>query len=655
MRLRALATSVLIGLSIVVPASAAQADPAPLTNLAHLNFLGDTVSPPAQAGHTTYRLDREPSVGVLWTYADRREDGHYDRIGGGAYDPATNTYSQGAFNSDDLARAAVVYLRHWRQTRDPASRDHAYGLLRGLTYLQTTSGPNAGNVVLWMQPDGTLNPSAEPVELPDPSDSGPSYWLARSVWALGEGYAAFRGTDFGDFLRTRLDLAIAALDRQVLSKYGTWQTVDGVRVPAWLVVDGADASAEAVLGLAAYVSAGGGRAARTALARLAEGVAALGSEGQAGSWPYGAVLPWALSRSDWHGWASQMPAALARASAVLHRPDLGRPAVADSATFSPYLLTAGGPDNGWLPTPIDRTQIAYGVDSRVQSLLATAELTGSSGLRELAGVTAGWFFGANASGQPAYDPATGRTVDGVSGDGVVNRNGGAESTIHGLLTMLALDASPPLARAARAASGAGHREATTLVEGESATGGEVVTPESAWTGESQWSGGTYVRLADDRAEWTVPPSGQPRLVAPVVDKVPGYGRTAWSAGGTRLGTVDSAGAPQGASPAPGALLPVTLRTTLPAGATSLTATATGTSTVDAVLLRPEVTQVVYGHTALLQSAAAGPRTRTVTLPVAAKVTILGYDGRGTLVDQRTVTGTTVPARVAAGGFTVLRW
>jgi hypothetical protein len=654
MRLRALATSVLIGLSIVVPASAAQADPAPLTNLAHLNFLGDTVTPPAQAGHTTYRLDREPSVGVLWTYADRREDGHYDRIGGGAYDPATDTYSQGAFNSDDLARAAVVYLRHWRQTHDAASRDHAYGLLRGLTYLQTTSGPNAGNVVLWMQPDGTLNPSAEPVELPDPSDSGPSYWLARSVWALGEGYAAFRGTDFGDFLRTRLDLAIAALDRQVLSKYGTWQTVDGVRVPAWLVVDGADASAEAVLGLSAYVSAGGGRAARTALARLAEGVAAMGSE-QAGSWPYGAVLPWALSRSDWHGWASQMPAALARASAALHRPDLGRPAVADSATFTPYLLTAGGPDNGWLPTPIDRTQIAYGVDSRVQSLLATAELTGSSGLRELAGVTAGWFFGANASGQPAYDPATGRTVDGVSGDGVVNHNGGAESTIHGLLTMLALDASPPLARVARAASGVSHREATTLVEGESATGGEVVTPESAWTGESQWSGGKYVRLAGDRAEWTVQAADQPRLVSPVVDKVPGYGRTAWSAGGTRLGTVDSAGAPQGASPAPGALLPVTLRTSLPAGATSLTATATGTSTVDAVLLRPEVTQVVYGNTALLQSAAAGPRTRTVALPAAAKVTVLSYDGRGTLVDQRTVSGATVPARVAAGGFTVLRW
>ena len=255
-----------------------------------------------------------------------------------------------------------------------------------------------------------------------------------------------------------------------------------------------------------------------------------------------------------------------------------------------------------------------------------------------------------------YDPATGRTADGVSGDGVVNRNSGAESTIHGLLTMLALDASPPLARAARAASGTGHREAPTLVEGESATGGEVVTPDSAWTGESQWSGGKYVRLGTgDRAEWTVPAAGQPRLVAPVADLVPGYGRTAWTSGSTRLGTVDHDGRPQGASPAPGALLPVTLPTLLPAAATTLTAAATGESTVDAVLLRPEVTQVVYGHAAVLQSAATGPRTRPVTLPAAARVTILGYDGRGRLVDHDTASGATVRARVAAGGFTILRW
>ena len=95
-------------------------------------------------------------------------------------------------------------------------------MLRGLTYLQTVSGPNAGNVVLWMQPDGTLNPSAEPVELPDPSDSDASYWLARTIWALGEGYAAFKDADpaFARFLERRLDLAVAAVDRQVLDAYG---------------------------------------------------------------------------------------------------------------------------------------------------------------------------------------------------------------------------------------------------------------------------------------------------------------------------------------------------------------------------------------------------------------------------------------------------
>ncbi|HEY0700560.1 MAG TPA: hypothetical protein VGD43_22485, partial [Micromonospora sp.] len=249
---------------------AAQAEPLTnLTNLAHLDFLGARVTPPSQVGHTTHRLAEEPTVGVLWTYAEPGPDGVFRRVGGGRYDPVTDTWGQGASNADDISRAAVVYLRHWRRTGATTSRDASYALLRGLTYLQTATGPDAGNVVLWMQPDGTLNPSAEPRELPDPSDSGPSYWLARTVWALGEGYAAWRTEDpvFAAFLRDRLDLAVAALDRQVLVRYGQWQTIDGERTPAWLIVDGADATAEAVLGLAAYVRAGGGAAARRALRR----------------------------------------------------------------------------------------------------------------------------------------------------------------------------------------------------------------------------------------------------------------------------------------------------------------------------------------------------------------------------------------------------
>ena len=71
-------------------------------------------------------------------------------------------------------------------------------------------------------------------------------------------------------------------------------------------------------------------------------------------------------------------------------------------------------------------QIAYGADSRVQSLLAVADATGSAGFEALAGMQAAWFFGANRAGEPMYDPATGITFDGLQPDGTINRNSGAE-------------------------------------------------------------------------------------------------------------------------------------------------------------------------------------------------------------------------------------
>ncbi|GAB2572440.1 hypothetical protein [Kribbella endophytica] len=642
-------------------------------NLSHLDFLGDSVSPPAVVGHSTYSSG---PLGVLWTYADRRADGTYARIGGGPYDAATDTYGQGAFNADDLARAAVVYLRHYRAHRDAHSRSAAYGLLRGLTYLQTTSGANAGNVVLWMQPDGTLNPSAEPVELPDPSDSGPSYWLARTVWALGEGYEVFRTVDpaFARFLRTRLELALDALDRQVLVRYGTWNVVDGRRVPAWLIVAGADATSEAVLGLSAYVRAGAGSStasanaagasstgvlsgagasggparARRTLARFAEAIAAMGA-GSTREWPFRALLPWGESISNWHAWGAQMPSALAAASTALHNPRLLAPALGDAAGFTPLLLTAGGPDNGWLPAPIDRTQIAYGVDARLQALLGVASAGNRPGLRQVAAFVAAWYFGANRAGEPTYDPSMGRTYDGVSGDGVINRNSGAESTIHGLLSMLALDANPSVAHQAEALASRPVTSGLQVVEAESAqlsSGATVVTPPSAWTGESQWSNGSYVDLpAGSRADWTLPASVEGRLVLPIVDLIPdrSAGTTTWSTGGViRHGS----GGPQGVSAAPGALLPVGVGL-LPAAATTLTATSSGRDVrVDALLLLPLISKLQLGAGQLLVSVDRHPRS----VPVTHRGTAYSYTSSGQLHSRRPANGR---VEVLPGGFTVV--
>jgi len=630
----------------------ALSNPAPattaLTNTAHLDFLLDTATPAAIDGHTTYRLAEEPELTMPWTYADARDGGTFERVGGGPLDAETGYWGQGAYNSDDIARAAVVYLRHWKQTGSTASRDKAYELLRSVAYLQTDSGPNSGNVVLWMQPDGTLNPSPEPVELPDPSDSGASYWLARSLWAFGEGYAAFKNDDpeFAAFLQDRLQLGVGALERQTLDKYGKYVIADGERVPAWLIVNGADASSEAVLGLSAYVGVAKDKAAKSALKKLARGIAEMGA-GDTRQWPYGAILPWAESPSMWHAWASQMPAALAEASIVLKDDKLLGPALADSGSFTPTLITAGGPDNAWYPTPIETVQIAYGADSRLQSLLAVADASGRGGFDDLAAIMGAWYFGNNKSGAPVYDPATGVTFDGVQADGSVNKNSGAESTIHGLLSMLALDAHPAVAARAQSVATVDSRSGLSVVEAETATGGTIVTPESAWTGESQWSGGAYLSL--EAGESATIEAGAGSIEPVIYEPYPGSVSSKWNLGSLRSGV----GKP-GITEAPGALLPTPLKKASNGVDVAVTATK-GTLQLDALIVRPTVSRIVLegsgGRTELVNSASKSA--------VKAKVGATGersvvkvYSKTGKLVDTERLRGTG-SIRLPSGGFAII--
>ncbi|NUU33340.1 hypothetical protein HNO80_17270 [Arthrobacter sp. C9C5] len=643
------------------PAAASQA---PLTNLSHLNFLLDTVPLHEVDGHTTYQIGDRPSAQAPWTYANKNTDGSYTRVGGGSKDPATGYWSQGAFNADDIARTAVVYLRHWQQTGDASSRERAFEVLRELTYLQTITGPNAGNVVLWQQPDGALTPSAKPAELPDPSDSAESYWLARTVWALGEGYAAFKSADpeFAAFLQTRLDLALTSLNKQSLSKYGKFDLADGARVPAWLISGGADASAEAVLGLSAYAAAApdDGDAAR-ALRQLTEGIAAM-SSGSAQQWPFGAILPWNQSRTLWHAWGGMTAAAVAGASPQLKRPDLLAAAVRDSAQFTPQLLAAGGPDNAWSPVP-GEAQIAYGVDSRVEGLVATAKAANAPGLIDVAAVAAGWYFGANRSGKPAYNPATGTAIDGIETDGRINPNSGAESTIHTLLSMLALDANPKLKSKALGISRTVGTDGLKVAEAETGTitGGAVNKPASSWTGEANWSGGAYAALtAGGTLTIPVPRSDQDRNVYPIVNQRPEAGSTtSWTAGTTLLGTTPNGGAgAQGITAAAGILFPFSLDRPLRAGENSVVGTAGSDASIDGVLLQPQISSVSVsgstGQSTLNVSAAPTSMERKVQMSQGFHVNQQAFDASGRPVapgPNQNGADHSGRVTVAPGGFT----
>ena len=170
------------------------------------------------------------------------------------------------------------------------------------------------------------------------------------------------------------------------------------------------------------------------------------------------------------------------------------------------MLATGGPHNAWAPLPAE-AQIAYGAHGRVAAAVQAASV-GGEGLRVLAGLAAGWFFGANTAGIPVYDPATGVTFDGVETDGRVNRNSGAESTIHGLLTMLLLDANRDIARIATSITGLSSFSGLRVIDAEGArlsAGCVVVRPEGgAWTGEGNLSGGAYVRVpAGESVEFDV--------------------------------------------------------------------------------------------------------------------------------------------------------
>lgn len=604
------------------PSSAATPDHRTrLTNLAHLRWLLDEVPLARTSTHTTWEIGSRPSAHAPWTYANALPEGGWTRVGGGSLDPATGYWTQGAYNADDIARAAVVFLRAWRAGWGDRARTDATELLRTLTYLQDATGVNAGNVVLWMQPDGTLNTTPQPPDSPDPSDSAESYWLARTIWALGEGYAALAGErPIAGFLQDRLHLALDALDRGCLSRYGSWLVADDVRVPAWLITGGADATAEACLGLAAYVAvAPYDRRARTALTRLVSGVAAM-SSGGTGAWPFGAILPSTTTQSLWHAWGGEAPQALCRSAALLGDAGLRAAGLSDAGRFTPQLLTAGGPHNSWSPMP-GEAQIAYGAEGRVSGLLAAADLTGSAGFRQLAGLAGGWFFGANTSGRATYDPATGVTNDGVEVDGRINVNAGAESTIHGQLAMLALDAHPESAAIARSVHGYSFDGLQVIeAEGGVLTGGAVaVTPPSTWTGAANWSGGAYV---------SAPPGGAVRMTVTGHDgdyvylsvnrRVGDLGQSrcyATDSHGHRtlLGWVDNGGLHHtGIVPADGLLAPVALRRALPAGTVAVHVESDGDLQLDALLIQPAVATVRYatssGPVVLYANASPHPAT-----------------------------------------------
>ena len=394
-------------------------------NLAHLDVLGEDVV-----------LDGE-TLRLVHIYAEPDGQGGWHFVGDD---------DEGIACVDDVARAAVVYLRHAEVTGSDASRRTAVKLLRFVRHQQAPSGLFYNFV--WdraLRPNTTFRTST--------ADSV-SWWTARAVWALGTGARVLAASEPGE--------AAASLDavRRVephldalLARYGQTESENGRPFPQWLVArTAADATSELLLGLVEVERAAPTPAGARRARRFAEGLAGLRFGGLSES-PWGGHASWP---GGWHGWGNSQTQALAQGVAAGVLP----PAAAASARAEARSLYAHLLVEGWLHEITYATgaarafeQIAYDVRPAAVGLARLHDATGDADYGVLAGLAAAWFAGDNPAGAVIADPETGAGYDGVLSPTRVNRNAGAESTVEAQMTLLEVGLDPAAAPWMRARAG----------------------------------------------------------------------------------------------------------------------------------------------------------------------------------------------------------
>jgi hypothetical protein len=458
-------------------------------NLSHLNFLVEDVTIAGQPMAITHIYSESPRY--EWVDAS----------------------GEGIAALDDAARAAVVYLTDYERTGDPASLDKARRLLNFAMYLQADDGEFYNFIT---DRNGTINKTG------NTSYKSSGWWAARGGWALALGYRVFKSQDaaYAGTLRDHFTRLRDVWARDVESTYGKFSPVHGINVPGWLIGQGADVTGIAVLALLEYDQATGGSdaATRDLLGKLCEGLADYQS-GDDRNYPWGMHPDSAAAPLSWHAWGSTQSFALAQAGKQLNRSEWIESARREADTFYARLL-AGEMVSEWGVLPFTYPQIAYGIDSMTQGLLALYQATGDDKYARMAGLAAGWFYGNNSAAFPMYDPATGRGYDGLLGPSEfrVNRNAGAESTIEALMALQAVSANPLAQR--YLAYKPQHVNSWQVLEAETAAQikGDSITSYKAGqsTGEAQWSNGHYIAIGPNDAfdqQFSVPEAGRYYLYA----------------------------------------------------------------------------------------------------------------------------------------------
>ncbi len=382
-------------------------------NLDHLNDLKETMTVSDGKKLSIWAIYAEPTVP-----GDRLSP--YKHLGDD---------DEGLSCVDDVARAAVVYLRHYKNNKDEKSLKLAKEALDFVMYMQADDGEFYNFVF----PDGTVNTDGHT------SYKSFSHWAVEGLWGLCEGYSVFKDADplYAEKLDEHIKRALPNLDPKnpdsPLAHYGEYRDVSGHSVPAWLIGDGTDQTSIGVAGLCKYYEAKPDKEVGDIIEKLCDGIADMRGE-KPDEFPFGAHLS-SLAPNHWHAWGSRQMIALADAGRLLKREDFIKSAEGEANSWIAHLNSSTGMLFGMGPSPVFYPHQAYGNEVLTEGLLSLYEATGKEVYAKQAGLMASWLMGNNPSGEAVYDGRTGRVFDGVDKNGL-NFNAGAESTICGLIELI---------------------------------------------------------------------------------------------------------------------------------------------------------------------------------------------------------------------------
>ena len=343
---------------------------------------------------------------------------------------------------DDVARAALVYLRSSKFQTDTAVQAKAFNLLRFIIEMQSANG----YFYNFLFANGLINKAGVT------SIDNANWWSWRALQALTEAAPLIKNRDA--VLYGKMDIAVnklvANIKRDFVNLPLTTKLVNGITIPQWLPEgSGTDQSALLIVGLIPYSVAVNDAVIKSYIKKLADGIVLM-QQTDATQPAYGCFLSW---ENTWHAYGNLQAYALLQVAVFLNDNQYSTKAMIEIDNFYPSQLQNGFKNSfeltknaGVVQVLNDKSfdQIAYGIEPMVFAAAEAFKITANDKYADMAGHLAAWLLGANPANTKMYETATGRCYDGISSASSVNHNSGAESTIEALLTMEKVETYPAI-------------------------------------------------------------------------------------------------------------------------------------------------------------------------------------------------------------------